>query len=182
MASYLTVVIVYIANAMYPVQFDDTKGFHTGPPQFALQQCYMRSVSLDDHTDNWIGREYAASEASAAQGWQLADWFIKSIDPLFIIRGNHNARSGHGDPLEYIKMPGSLCEKRKAIVELRWPNGRTAVLDYAHDHVGTSQSHPLHGQVRQARFNHTGIDADLYIAGHRQTWGLMTTEMQGRVV
>ena len=38
------------------------------------------------------------------------------------------------------------------------------------------------GQVRQARFNHSGKAADLYISGHRHTWGLMSTEMQGRVV
>ena len=84
--------------------------------------------------------------------------------------------------MEYIKTAGSLYEKWKAIVELRWPNGRTAVLDCAHDHVGTSQFHPLHGQVRQARFKRSSINADLFIAGHRHTWGLMTTEIQGRVV
>ena len=104
----------------------------------------MASRWVFGRADNWIGRlqrEYAASEASAAQGWKLADWFIKSIDPLLIIRGNHDAWSGHGDPLEYIKTPGSLYEKWKAIVELRWPNGRTAVLDCAHDHVSTSPIH-----------------------------------------
>ena len=26
----------------------------------------------------------------------------------------------------------------KALVELQWPNGRTAILNIAHDHVGTS--------------------------------------------
>ena len=46
MASYLTVVMVCIANAMCPVQFDDTKGFHTGPPPIALQQCYMRGAQM----------------------------------------------------------------------------------------------------------------------------------------
>ena len=93
----------------------------------------MRGVSLGaDHTDNWIGRlqaEYAKSEATTAQSWQLADWFIKSIDPLLIIRGNHDAWSGHGDPLKYIRGVGNLYEKWKALVELRWPNGRKAVLD-----------------------------------------------------
>nr|ADI22980.1 hypothetical protein [uncultured nuHF2 cluster bacterium HF0500_39O04] len=145
----------------------------------------MRGVSLGDHTDNWIGRlqaEYAKSEASAKQGFQLAEWFIKKIKPLIIIRGNHDAWSGQGDPLEYIHQAGSMYEQWKALVELQWPNGRKAVLDIAHDHVGTSQFHPLHGQVRQARFNHSGKAADLYISGHRHTWGLMSTEMQGRVV
>ena len=75
-----------------------------------------------------------------------------------------------------------MYEQWKALVELQWPNGRKAVLDIAHDHVGTSQFHPLHGQVRQARFNHSGKAADIYISGHRHTWGLMSTEMQGRVV
>ena len=56
------------------------------------------------------------------------------------------------------------------------------MLDIAHDHVGSSQFHPLHGQVRQARFNRSGVAADIYIAGHRHTWGLMSTEMQDRVV
>ena len=138
-----------------------------------------------DHTDNWIGRlqaEYAKSEASAKQGFQFAEWFIKKIKPLVIIRGNHDAWSGQGDPLEYIHQAGSMYEQWKALVELQWPNGRKAVLDIAHDHVGTSQFHPLHGQVRQARFKRSSINADLFIAGHRHTWGLMTTEIQGRVV
>ena len=101
---------------------------------------------------------------------------------MLIIRGNHDAWSGSGDPLEYIRGVGHLYEKWKALVELRWPNGRTARLDIAHDHVGASQFHPLHGEVRQARFNRSGIAADLYIAGHRHTWGLMSTELPGRVV
>ena len=112
----------------------------------------LRGVSLGDHTDNWIGRlqrEYANSEATAKQGWQLADWSIKSIDPLLIIRGKHDAWSGHSDPLEYIRDAGNLYEKLKALVELQWPNSRTAMLDIAHDHVGTSQFHPLHGQLYQ---------------------------------
>ena len=143
------------------------------------------AVNLGDVSNNWIGRlqaEYAKSEASAKQGFQLAEWFIKKIKPLIIIRGNHDAWSGQGDPLEYIHQAGSMYEQWKALVELQWPNGRKAVLDIAHDHVGTSQFHPLHGQVRQARFNHSGKAADLYISGHRHTWGLMSTEMQGRVV
>ena len=36
-------------------------------------------------------------------------------------------------------------------------------LDIAHDHVGSSQFHPVHGQVRQARFNRSGVAADRYI-------------------
>ena len=67
-------------------------------------------------------------------------------------------------------------------MELLWPNGRTPVLDFAHDDVGTSQFHPLHSQVRQTRFNRSSINADLYITGHRHTWGLMITEMQGRMI
>ena len=62
----------------------------------------MRGVSLN-HIDNWIGRlpaEYAKSEASAKQGFQLAEWFIKKIKPLIIIRGNHDAWPGQDDPLK----------------------------------------------------------------------------------
>ena len=88
----------------------------------------MRGVSLGvvtpPHTDNWIGRlqaEYAKSEASAKQGFQLAEWFIKKIKPLIIIRGNHDAWSGQGDPLEYIHQAGSMYEQWKALVELQWP-------------------------------------------------------------
>ena len=46
MASYLTVVMVRIANALCPIQFDDTKGFHTGPPPVALQRCYLRGAEM----------------------------------------------------------------------------------------------------------------------------------------
>ena len=38
--------MVCIANAMCPMQLDDTAGFHTGPPPIALQQCYMRGAEM----------------------------------------------------------------------------------------------------------------------------------------
>jgi len=38
--------MVCIANAMCPIQFDDTKGFHTGPAPVALQQCYLRGAEM----------------------------------------------------------------------------------------------------------------------------------------
>ncbi|HIB22111.1 MAG TPA: hypothetical protein EYO32_11520 [Rhodospirillales bacterium] len=59
----------------------------------------------------------------------------------------------------------------------QWTNGRMAVLDITHDRIGTGQFHLFHGQVRQARFNHSGkVADDLYISGHRRhTWGLMST-------
>ena len=40
----------------------------------------------------------------------------------------------------------------------------------------------LHGQVKEARCDKSGLSADIYIAGHRHTWGIMKTEMQGTVV
>ncbi len=143
----------------------------------------LRGVSLGDHVDNWIGRlqrEYAKANATADQAWQLADWFIKEINPLLIIRGNHDAWSGHGDPLKYIRGVGNLYEQWKAIIELQFPNGRSAILDIAHDHSGQSMYHPLQGQLKTARFYKS--PADLIISGHRHTWGMMNTEMQNRVV
>ena len=56
-----------------------------------------------------------------------------------------------------------MYEQWKALVELQWPNGRKAVLDIAHDHVGTSQFHPLHGHIWEARFNHSDIAADIFM-------------------
>ena len=41
-----------------------------------------------------------------------------------------------------------------------------------------------HAQFEQIKKTHnkSGLSADIYIAGHRHTWGMMTTELQGRVV
>ena len=38
--------MVCIANAMCPMQLDDTAGFHTGPPPIAFQQCYLRGAKM----------------------------------------------------------------------------------------------------------------------------------------
>ena len=43
-------------------------------------------------------------------------------------------------------------------------------------------AHKVFSQVKEARYNKSGLSADIYMAGHRHTWGMMTTEMQGRVV
>jgi len=53
-------------------------------------------------------------------------------------------------------------------------------IDAAHDHKGSSIYNIMHGQKRAALWDE---DADIYVAGHRHTWGLSTEEMDdGRVV
>lgn len=59
---------------------------------------------------------------------------------MLIIRSDHDAWTGHRDLLAYIKVPSSLYKFWKAVAELNWPNGPTAGLDSALDHVGTSSA------------------------------------------
>jgi hypothetical protein len=131
---------------------------------------------LGDYQNNWVGRLsrlYAEQDTSHNTAWRLVEWFVKNINPLILIGGNHDMWSGPGDPLKWMTEPHSINEDWAAHVSIAFPNGEECKIHAAHDMPGHSQWNPLHGQKKMAMLK---SNAHLYIAGHKHNWELAQME------
>ena len=130
------------------------------------------AANVGDTTNNWTGRLaklYAEQSTSAAEAWQLAEWFVNACPWLFILGGNHDLWSGAGDPLKWIaRQAGAMYRGSEARIALRFPNGREVRVNARHDFAGNSQWNPAHGQMKAAQM---GFRDHLLISGHKHTSG-----------
>ena len=137
----------------------------------------MYAASLGDASNNWVGRLsrlWASQETSGRQSWQLVQWLLQATDWCLLVKGNHDLwLPNDADPIEWLKVPGTLSQDWQARIELQFPKGRNAKVWAAHDMPGHSQWKPLHAQQKRAKFTQ---EADLYISGHRHTWALAQYE------
>ena len=134
----------------------------------------MFSIPLGDYTNNWIGylasKKYPDQEITHKRAWELAEWFLKRIKPLVIIKGNHDlwsASKGVKDPLDFISQ-GTVCEEWQARFQLKFPNNRIVKIHAAHNFKGDSIYNPNHGPMREELFS--GSIADIYAAGDKHNW------------
>jgi hypothetical protein len=136
----------------------------------------LYGANLGDTTNNWIGRLarlYASQGTTAAEAWQLAEWFIRDlVGPkwLYMISGNHDAWSGAGDPLQWIAAgAGALYQDTEVRIELRFPGGTRIKIHCRHDFAGHSIYNPAHGPMRALQFgqrDHLAIAGHLHISAH----------------
>ncbi len=137
----------------------------------------MYAASLGDASNNWVGRLaslWASQETSGRQGWQLVQWLLRATDWCLLIKGNHDLWLPNDvDPLEWLKVPGTLTADWQARIEFCFPKGRSLRVWAAHDMPGHSQWNPLHAQQKRAKFTQ---EASLYISGHRHHWALAQHE------
>ena len=137
----------------------------------------MYAASMGDANNNWVGRLsrlWASQETSARQSWQLVQWLLEATDWCLLVKGNHDMWLENDlDPIEWLKVPGTLTQDWSARIEVRFPKGRSARIWAAHDMPGHSQWNPLHAQVKRAKFSQ---EANLYISGHKHTWALAQYE------
>lgn len=141
-------------------------------------------ANVGDTTNNWIGRLarlYANQSTSASQAWQLAEWFIARTRWLYMIGGNHDAWSGSADPLKWIaRQNDALYKPSECRVSLKFPSGRSVIVNARHDFAGTSQWNPAHAQMKAAQM---GYRDHVMISGHKHTsgYGIIKDATSGRV-
>lgn len=128
----------------------------------------IASISIGDVTDNWVGRlerQYAASSTTAKDAWRLAEWlFSRKCNWLALVQGNHDAWSGHRDPLKWItKARVPLYEPGSTRLALKHPNSVITRVHARHDFPGRSMYSDTHGMRRQLR---EGLRDHLLVAGH----------------
>jgi hypothetical protein len=136
------------------------------------------AANVGDTTNNWIGRLarlYGEQSTSAAEAWQLAEWFIRRCPWLYMIGGNHDAWSGAGDPLKWIASQ-TLYEASQVRLRLVMPNKRTCTINARHDFAGHSQWNPAHGVMKAAQM---GVRDDILVCGHKHVSGYQPLKIPG---
>ena len=126
--------------------------------------------NIGDNTNNWVGRLqrlYGDQSTSAQEAWQLCEYFIKQIDWLYLIGGNHDAWSGSGDPLDWI-CGDSLYTKHGTRLRLNFPNGKKVLVQPRHQWRGQSMWNSTHSIARSAQM---GADDHILVGGHTHVSG-----------
>ena len=146
----------------------------------------MMAINIGDTADNWsYGRLlqlYSEEDISRPTEQRLSRWFLRDarIPWILWLHGNHEMmHSEFSTYLRTINVDQIPMIEWRARFKLVFPSLEIKI-DAAHDHKGSSIYNIMHGQKRAALWDE---DADIYVAGHRHTWGLSTEEMDdGRVV
>lgn len=131
------------------------------------------AANVGDLQNGWIGRLarlYAEQSTSAAEAWVLVEWYVRSMQFLYLIKGNHDAWAGSGDPLNWMlrSSPG-VVESDGARLNLKFPNKREVRINARHDFKGSSQWNPVHGPAKAAQLgwrDHILIAGHLHISGY----------------
>jgi hypothetical protein len=129
-------------------------------------------ANVGDITNNWVGRLarlYGEQGTSAAQAWQLAEWFVGSVSWLYLIGGNHDTWSGAGDPIGWMmRSQQGVHQNHGARLELRFPNGKKVRVNARHNFPGNSQWNTAHGPAKAAQM---GWRDHVLTCGHLHTSG-----------
>lgn len=146
----------------------------------------LYSVNIGDTTNNWAGRLmglYAEQDTSLKTARRLAEWLMldSGVKWLVWLLGNHDAwGDGAAILAQMIKRHNThkiVCHDWEARFSLTFPNGRACRVHAAHDFKGHSQWNNMHGLLKAAKM---GEEADIYVAGHKHTWGVLKEELAER--
>lgn len=133
----------------------------------------MYSCTVGDMQNNWVGRLgrlYAHQNTTTRDSWRLTEWFIQAQKWAYLVRGNHDAWSGDGDPLDWIVRSAGIAvdAAHDARFRIVWPGNAQVRVWARHDFPGRSMWAKSHGQARAAVMG--GYPADVVISGHRHCW------------
>jgi len=132
----------------------------------------MYGASVGDMSNNWVGRLarlYAEQSTSAAEAWQLVEWFVGKVNWLYLIGGNHDCWSGAGDPIQWMTThQQGIYEAFGARMALNFPNGREVRINARHDFKGHSQWNTAHGPSKAVQM---GWRDHILTCGHTHVSG-----------
>lgn len=130
------------------------------------------AANVGDTTNNWVGRLarlYGEQSTSAAEAWQLAEWFLNRTPWLYVIGGNHDAWSGQCDPLKWIlRTQAAVYQSSEVRLNLVFSNKREVRVNAHHDFAGHSQWNPAHGAMKAAQM---GFRDHILVNGHKHVSG-----------
>ncbi len=133
----------------------------------------MFGANVGDVQNNWIGRLssiYEDQTLTKVETWKLVEWFIKKIQWLYLVGGNHDAWSGNNDPLYWISKQNNCKLHYYGVrLNLNFPNGREVRINARHDFKGFSQYNPAHGPMKAIQL---GWRDHILTCGHTHQAGM----------
>jgi predicted transcriptional regulator len=133
----------------------------------------MYGANVGDIHNNWVGRLqrlYAEQTVTAKESWKLVEWFIRKIDWLYLVGGNHDAWSGSNDPLYWLtKQHDRFLRYHGVRFNLKFPNKREVRINARHDFKGYSQWNPAHGPMKAIQM---GWRDHILTCGHTHQSGI----------
>ena len=83
-------------------------------------------ATVGDLGNHWVGRLarlHAHQTTTEAETWKLIEWFVGTINWLYIIGGNHDLWVGDGDPVQWmVRNQSGVYEAHGARIGLMFPN------------------------------------------------------------
>lgn len=132
----------------------------------------MFGANIGDTTNNWVGRLarlYGEQSTSAKQAWALGEWFVKQLDWVYFLDGNHGGWSGAGDPMKWILRSNSgMHGGMGARINLQFPTGKQVRVNAQHNFKGHSQWNTAHGPAKAVQM---GWRDHILTCGHLHTSG-----------
>lgn len=141
----------------------------------------MYGANIGDTTNNWVGslmRLAAEEDISRESERRLARWFLaeSGVTWLLWIFGNHDVWHEGAEIMRLMDIHNRVpMMDWSAKFELHFPDARPVRIHAAHDFPGHSMWNNTHAPSRAPRM--LGDRADLYVCGHRHTWGIQQYEM-----
>ena len=141
----------------------------------------LYGANIGDVSDNWTGslmRIASEQDISRRTERQLARWFLSEagITWLVWLFGNHDEWNDGADFVRNMDVHNEVpMFDWSAKFEMVWPTGSKIRVHAAHDFPGHSMWNNTHGPSRAPRM--LGNGADLYVCGHKHTWGIQQFEM-----
>lgn len=129
--------------------------------------------NVGDNHNNWgfgrLAKLWAGQSTTAKEAWQLVNYFVSSIEWLYLVDGNHDVWSGAGDPLDWItKRANSARDQWGVRIGMKFPNGKEIRVNCRHDFHGHSQWNTAHGPAKAAQM---GWRDHILTCGHKHTSG-----------
>jgi predicted phosphodiesterase len=147
------------------------------------------AACVGDVTNNWVGRLarlYGEQSTSAAEAWELAEWFFDEIGQklLWLVAGNHDMWSGAGDPLKWVSRHNhTVYEPWDIVVTLKTPEtgDKPFTINMKHSFKGNSQWNTCHAIAKAAQL---GTRYDLLTSGHTHVSGyqIVKDEQTGQLI
>lgn len=132
----------------------------------------LTAVLLGDLWNNWQGRMarlWAEQGTGSAEAKALVEEYLKRVDWLAVVLGNHDLWSGYNDIITFLLEERQIAVRPWRIdLELQFPNGRKLRIHAAHRFAGRSMWSDVYGAAKKAQL--LG-NADIYICGDSHVSG-----------
>ena len=125
-------------------------------------------ANVGDIQNNWIGRLarlWSEQSTSAQEAWQLVEWFVERLNPLYLVGGNHDCWTGAGDPIKWMmRNQVGVFEAHGVRLNLKFPNKKEVRINARHDFAGHSMWNPNHGPMKAVQM---GWRDHILTCGHK---------------